>query len=447
MSFLADGRLSKKSWVTFVIYLCALSSPWLLDRLATVLDAQPYVLGDAWYRSFWKSDYQYQKITSFGARMSPHSVVSIVSFREKREPNEVFDEVHRCTARSFLAKLLIRVSEASPKAIVIHRWFGPTGPNECADGDNATKELTAAIRQVSNSIPIVIALNSVLSDDATAYCNTSVTIRPDTVILRERVHFEDGAPDVHYGLTVLNEENKKIPLGWHAYADCAEALSGNAAQRVPTLALEAVSVASHKSVDQVLDLDGLQAEYNEISHPFTHFRAAHFDDFSAMDILCGIKSTEDWRVCSSRQANHSALQSLRSQIVVVGDENDEAKDTVFGKLSGTVLQGYYLDSLWELWLLKPVPSLVQIAASLCLFLLVEMIFRWKASSPWIAFVFATISVALFIIVVVWIVIGHLHYYPNLVIPGFLALLGKLLQATLEQLYEKRRQAPEGALTI
>jgi hypothetical protein len=432
--------LSRTNRFAVLVYLCALSLPWIADYLAPFLNIPPYDPRDHWYFAIMKPEFWYEKVTSIGSNQETD--ISVVTIREGIEPNEALG-VNRCNARSFLAKLLVKINEASPRVIVIDRWYGRIGTNICPQGDDGTKELARTITEISKSTPIVIALDSVSRHDVSPYCHSPVVLSETSVILPEREHFEEGNPNVHYGLAQLDdeEENRRIPLGWIAYEDCKQAAEQKNWKLVPTLALESVSVALHKDISELLEKDKLDADYKRIRPPFAHFRENGFPQSSALEVLCGKCSSSDWKTYSSQQMRVADSNKLDPhKIVIVGELREgDAWPTVLGQMPGAILQANYIESLMESRFFRPVLSGFQFAVSLCWFVIIELIFRWKASSPNLALLlcFAAALVLAFFCYLVLIV--YFSFYIVLSIPSLLAMFGRWASLRLEKVYEQKQK--------
>jgi hypothetical protein len=429
-------HLSKASRLTLGAYFLALTLPWMLDYGSSFFELGPYnPQKDRWYSAIWKPDFWYEKETSIGPK--PETQVSVVTITQGVEPSQALG-VNRCQARPFLANLLRQINKASPQAIVIDRWFAPTGPAICPPDDSPTKELTTAISVVSKSTPIIIALETASREDPD-YCKPPVKLSPTSVILTERVHFETENPKVYYGLARLTDEirNRRIPLAWLTYEDCSAARDRKGGNLVPTLALQATAIAVNEPISKLLQRNQLDADYVNLRHPYAHFREEGLTLVSAVDVLCGETDKIDWQMCSSDTSNNHYLASLEHKIVVVGELQDrDYHDSVFGRIPGVVLQGYYIESLWESRVYRPVISWLQFAVSLAWVLVVELVFKWRATSPNFA-LFLCLSAALVLAVFCYsVLVVYFNFYIVLSVPGLLAMFGKWASLRLEKIDER-----------
>ena len=391
---------------------------------------KPYRPGDSWYTSVVKPDFWYQKITSVGPKKIWPSV-SVVTIKEGPEPNEALGD-NWCTARLFLARLLYRVSEAGPRMIAIDRWYRPNDASACSQGNATTEELAKAIGTVSKDIPIVIAMESVNYVEVAGYCSPQVTLPRDTLVLVQRVRFETGNKNVHYGLARFNESERRIPLGWLAYSDCNQAqLKTEKPKLIPTLALESLAVSQHEDVSEILKQTGLETEFTDIDHPFAHFRDEGFPEFSAMRILCGDSHDVDWRTCAVRGVEDLDLEKLRGQIVLIGElAPSDIFNTVIGPMPGVIIHANYIDSLMNSHFFKPVFGPLEVAVSIVWCCLIEMIFRWKASSPELALGLSLLTAAIMGFLFYSILVVYFGVYAILLPPSILAMVGRWITLRL-----------------
>lgn len=102
--------------------------------------------------------------------------------------------------RDALVALLRKIAEAKPKVIVIDKYFTP---DTCSNDDPGTLYLKQAMREISQSIPIVVGR----------------VVDMENRFLKPSLDFLEGSDaDIREGIIHLDVDTRKVPLQWRVAA-------------------------------------------------------------------------------------------------------------------------------------------------------------------------------------------------------------------------------------
>lgn len=421
------------------IYLLSFTIPFLLEHAQEFLrEGEGHEGGVLLDAGIW-----YQRVVTSGFRKPRVHQVSIVTLDRSRE-GSVVDEL--CEQRRLLAKLLHRLGQARPKAIVIDKWFLPN--DNCDLDDARTRALITAVDEVSSVTSLVIGRYSE-SERELAQGRSDLLaelkkrgLRQSDQILKPMLSFREDRPEspgVSYGLTRLNFDTRKIPTGWPTYQNL-EDVGRQQPQFMNGLAVAAVARSDPSALEQGRFKSILEAG----THPFTGLLSR--EDFashlhSATDVLCGSSDPhgeKSWRLCGDDGLSREMLGDLQGRIVVIGqtDPNIDLHDTVVGEMPGVFLQANYIESLLDDRYLRAVGFWPQLLISIVWVGIIESVFRLLRSRPSAALRWSVLLSLLMVLVFYHFVIYFGGYYLVLWPPTVFAVFGRFVQRKLSHTEEE-----------
>jgi uncharacterized CHY-type Zn-finger protein len=275
--------------------------------------------------------------------------VIIVYINPATDPTELL--TNTCLARDFLANLVIDITDAGAKAIVIDKYY--------SDGSCSNKTKNENFKTILNQnaarIPIVVGQPTKL---------LSYTDKAKESCLALATPFDFGpSSHVKYGLTRLNGDVLKIPLRWPVFKDRIHPTDA----LTPDGSGDSLSVVAAESVEPGLDNKGssFQKFLALNQHPYTSFR--ELPSTTAMTVRCDAeqKPTDaDGNELSCTKARNPPDGStykkpnLQGKIVVIGDLSDQDMQPfpdANKEEPGVYLQANYVKSILDQRFLKEVP--------------------------------------------------------------------------------------------
>jgi len=279
----------------------------------------------------------------------------IVHFNPETDPTARGLASNVCQQRHYLAKLLPAIAARNPASIVIDKHF----TEEACTLDAPTEELRAAIAQISTGRTIVTGLQV---DDRQPPSATPGS-RPAIV---KPLAFEPS-PALRHGLVNLDEDPRRIPLGWTVREADVEGWRNS-------LAVEGALTREPKLFARSPRLEGLKAARD---NPYMNMIAAPlFTTLQASDFLCTDKLTAEEFAESCTRVNRSDADPsyLNGRIAIVGETGrsiDRHDTSEIGNLPGTVLQANYIEALLADRYYWPAPEWLNYLAGFVFFVLLE----------------------------------------------------------------------------
>ena len=259
------------------------------------------------------------------------------------------------------------------------------------------------------------------------------------MVLAEYEPLNQDLPEdrVTLGLARINEDVRKVPLGWEVFPDCD--IHKSPPKLWPTIATAAASLLD----PNILGGGGLTQEKLNRAHPFTKLlREGRFDSISAISLVCNQTGQNvDWNKCGDAEGDQRKLESLRHKVVIIGEKQTDQHSTSVGDVSGAHLQANYVAALLDGGVLNPAPPWVNWAATFAwLVLLVWIFYKWKPESPLLA---AGISVLLtFALGVLFsaVVTREFGIFADVIPPTILEIIGLYLARKIELLLEQHKES-------
>lgn len=365
----------------------------------------------------WTVKLWHQRLCTAGNRKPRAHYVRVVTLATASEP--VGD---RCEGRRFTATLLRRLKDVGPSLIVIDKWYLPTA---CAN-TAATSALQEAVKQVSQTVPIVLARDSDSYDELLANNDPALAmwdkmgLRQADQVLADSAIAVDGKA-AQFGIARLACNNWQIPLTWmvHPPLDSPPATNESAVE------MDALAFAAAKKYDP--KLAGLTHRYvenrDDLVGAFLPLQS--FDPLSATQVLCGLQATKyDPSSCPTTQ---STELSLKGKIVLIGEYSEaDRHESVIGSVPGFLLQANYIESLLDDRYYRLIPRWLEVILALLTFLAIDLTIEW-AHSPHIGALLAFTGV-----VGLWAIahfaIMEWGYYFTFWFPAVLVVVAKWLEA-------------------
>ncbi|KAA6459744.1 CHASE2 domain-containing protein [Acidobacteria bacterium AB60] len=270
--------------------------------------------------------------------------VTVLTLSDEKDPGTVMANL--CEQRWYVAKLIDALSAMGASEIVIDKHFSPRA---CGPGDAGTAALVASVQHTT--VPVVVGRSThpPHGTDTSGSC----LVLGDSLDFGYKVDSMGNPtknPAALYGLTRLNSDIEKIPLGWSCYASDQAFDAGQAPtdKRVDSLSWMAAA-----AVDSGLRNEPrIVALQKEGHHPYTSFiDAKTMSHVDGLSVLCN--SSQRGEVAARYQVDcpaHPAPEAdLHGQIVVVGEDvQDRDPHTLFGaNVAGVYLQANYIESLLD----------------------------------------------------------------------------------------------------
>ncbi len=239
-----------------------------------------------------------------------------------------------CAQRAFLARLLWRISDASPSMIVIDKYFGR---DSCSLDDDGTRALVRAVQEIRRRHPLVVGVR--VKELRSGQRGASY-IEPS-------LDFGKTAPPPQEGILNIARDNRKLPLQWRVYSSAEEATSSAPITR-DTLALTVAKLHDPKLFLKYPKLEQMLAHGAQPFIGFLRPEAFGLSHMYASEVLCGQRLAKDekWQDCEKTKTDPGIL---RNRIVLIG-ENDGDRDqhvSILGRIAGLYLQGNYIEALLD----------------------------------------------------------------------------------------------------
>jgi len=227
-----------------------------------------------------------------------------------------------------MARLLLRLRDIGPAAVVIDKWYSP---GLCQDSPG-TASLKSAVLQLSEKVPIVLGENSDTLNELRANADPNLgKLLQDGFTEKDQLASEPplvpaNGKTIFYGLVRLNCDTRRIPLEWQVYRD------EDAVRQRHRVSLPSLSLSAAKVVDKDVGKN-VKAFLNEGEHPLTSFLTEdRFKPVHAMQIVCGTAPVDPkvWRECSPAPDDDF---DVKNKLVVVGEySSDDEHRSVIGRV-------------------------------------------------------------------------------------------------------------------
>lgn len=439
-------RHAKSHTAALILTILAIAIPFVVNEFlgeSTVMDSK--ILRPL-NRNFW-----YRKFVPGGLRKTRIDEFRIVTIARGVEPGWALGEF-RCTHRFFMAKLLRKVADADPRLIVVDKWYGPIPAGACAPGADGTAALREAVQAISAKVPIVMALGSYTRAEVLQFCSPpqeeksksakkpgpEEVLKPEEMVLGDYEPMGEGTPSgqVTLGLARINEDIRKIPLGWMAYSNCDD-VGKKAAEPSPTLATAAAKLLD-PNIMQGNNLTELQ---RRITHPYTKLvEQGTFKTVSAIHLLCKNASpTVDWEHCEPTD-DQDARTEFRSRVVIVGEiwrDLHKLDDTVY---TGPELQANYIAALLDQSILQPVSKWLTYPMSfLWLLFIVWIFYRWRPEMPELALAVSAVLTFGLGFLFSAVITRQFGVFADVIPPTILEIIGLYLARRIEMLLVEHKK--------
>ena len=338
-----------------------------------------YLNRDFWFLKFAPGSPRQTRIDEF----------KIVAITRDVEPGSALGEF-RCTHRAFMAKLLGKLGEIGPRLIIIDKWYGPIPPHVCTTENDGTPALEKAIQTISAKVPLVIALGSYNRDEVQQLCPQ---LQPEDLqkwqmILGRAEPLDKDVPldrrqFVKFGLARMNDDPRKVPLGWDTFLDCKK--KEDQEQMLPTVATQAAELLD----PNIMTGSSLSDLFRRITHPYTKLaRPGTFESISAIKLLCNNPGPDvDWTACGPDEGDKTALKRIRHNVAIIGEITGDTHQTDEGVITGPELQANYIAALLDQSILRPVSPWITVPLTIAwLFFLFWIFYGWKPRMPELAIV-------------------------------------------------------------
>jgi len=421
----------------FILTLIAIAFPFLVSEFwgeAKFLDSRylSWLTPSFWYRHFGPEGPRQTRIDEF----------KIVIIDRNVEPGSTLGEF-RCTHRAFMAKLLAKIAAQDPRLIVVDKWYGKVPPNVCPvgkDGKDGTAELKNTIRDISAKVPVVLAVEAFHGAIIQQRCSGlhSEDLQSDEVVLGNYAPLSRDIPAdrVRLGLASISKDQRKIPLSWRAFGDCAEV--GHKSPDVwPTLAAAAAELLD----PNIMKDNKLQNLQRSVTYPYTKLLPeGTFESVSALSLVCNQKGVDvEWQNCGDQEGDSKALDSLRHKVVIIGEKWVDLHETDAGVLTGPHLQANYIAALLDESLLFPVPQFVNYTVSAVWFILIFLLFNWwKPAWPELSLVASLLATFCMGWFVNSVITRQFGVFANVIAPTLLEIIGLYLARRIEMLLEHQK---------
>ncbi|HTS29422.1 MAG TPA: CHASE2 domain-containing protein [Bryobacteraceae bacterium] len=382
-------------------------------------------------RSLFEINSWYQTRLSAGLFKPIPKDTVIVAITPASEPQ--FTGSSACMQRRLIADLVRIVGSASPKVVVLDKFFKPSlvcreqgGP--IADADDKLRE---AVAWVSARLPVVEA--NFIPEDKT-YVEESMPLTGALLVT---------------GVANRHLDHRRIELGRWAYdneRDAASARKLEAKDWRPTIQFAAAQAAVPALLD-VFPFLGEMVDSN--TPPFTSFAgvnqqnrnedAGRLPAYTPSWILCGrdrIGGIDDLKSCVKR-GEHPDLRFLGNKVVVIGEYSDDMDwhETVLGRVQGVILVANYTESLLNRRYFWPAPWWVNGALGFLMFAGFHAVIHGPGVFWRVVGLVAMTAIAFVPIVI----LRGFFYYVNPMGLSLVSIAGKLLSSGGERIAERWRK--------
>src|SRR5215469_2167980 len=260
-----------------------------------------------------------------------------------------FIQTNVCPARSFTADLVKTIAAQGPALIAIDKYY-TQGVCSKDDSDTDTTALLSAIENVD--VPVVVGASTTGSRDK---INTSSCLAAVPQLFTRRAGGPPIPPNVHTGLTRLNENPLKIPLTWDIFS------SDSAGANLTTA--DSFALAAAELIKPELNADAkFQQLLKSPQQPYANTSDLP-QNTKVSDLLCAVASSDVRTRWNLTCAPDAKKPDLKGKIVVLGAESSADKYSVLGKdvygyqlqagYIAALLNGAYLRDIPPAWLLLP----------------------------------------------------------------------------------------------
>jgi hypothetical protein len=365
----------------------------------------------------------YQRYATAEFRKPRTHYVRLILLSEKAVPNEV--TANACERREYIATLLRRLATLAPAVIALDIEFRRDACNDNKNSCEMAENLRKAVREVSQTIPIIMAQGEIAANETDQAGDLQVKGLSDRdLILRAHDPFEGNL--LRFGLPRLACETRAAPLFWRVYgnkntperkpAAQFEAPAGDSADNCGSTEAGTVLKPPPEELPVVLsmeprwepafayqvartydsDLDGVLNRFvSDNRAPFISFIPESGFDQIPLDSLYENLPTDELR------------NTLRGKIVLIAQPSasDVFRDTPLGTTYGYVLQANYIEALLDDRYFLPARPWIELVLTILGILIILLIFElaeeFKAIAPWLRPLFG-FGVALVFVALVFV---------------------------------------------
>ncbi len=371
-----------------------------------------------------------QRLVTFTPFPKDVRFVSVVTLSKESVPEGALQNA--CLLRQHIAQLLLRLIDFPVRVVVLDFAFEKTG---CPESDPGSQSLRQAVRALTARSKVVVGIPSATTEEAevmqvlTPEQISYYKLGPNELIVEDYFHLDGAGPDsLLEGLLQVNEDRRRVPLGW-----LARRFKDRELARDP----EVVRSLSIQAAWAYQDSPWIRTVSGWDFHPITVLQQRI--QFAEIPSVCLAEWTNpnfNWNgdICQHRvgprsdaQSSETALRGLMAPIVVIGRVDDERDlHEAFPKLiPGVFLQANYIESLLGTHtLFKPISLPVQLLLSLIWFAPIEWLL-WKRELKWALYV--AIASSLLVICVSYFAVNNLGYYLTLWPPSLVAIVLRIIQ--------------------
>lgn len=293
----------------------------------------------------------YQGIVTGGPRKPVRRYTSVILIDPQQRPR-VPSMLELCEQREFLAHLIRRLAKAGAAAVVIDKYFDP---ERCA-GDNRSRLLQEAVREVSEEIPVIVGVRLEKVPAARGISTGGLRIA-STLPLAGR--------NFHVGTVNLHTDSRRLKMVWTVRSD---------GDRSTSRLSDGLAFATLRAYDgTLLARDSRLAPWLESrTSPYVSFMPpSALKQMRAVDVLCGEEAPhrETWRDCLSAPLSRNVMRDVRGRIAVVGEADPrlDMHPSVIGTVPGVLLQANYIEALLDGRVFYPMSSCFDFLFGLLIF--------------------------------------------------------------------------------
>ena len=306
-----------------------------------------------------------------------------------------------CKKREYLAGVIRDLGALQPAVIAMDLF-----PQAVACGGQEDSDLQDAIRDVSATIPIVIAKRTESMEELIEHHD------PELEALRKAgIGDRDLALEPHlplqgallkYGISRLSCDTRAVPFSWMVY-DPKEVLEGGAKPE-PQPALAYQTATTYDSELRTA-IDAFRSRHDRAVITFLPEEA--FRSIVPADIRRCIDSKDAKCLAELRDA-------FRGKIALIGELSDtDQHNTVLGKVSGYLLHANYAEALLDDRYASPLSPWLELLLAALSILIIVLIFdiseEWEAV-PKVLRAMAGLVLAYGLILVLFVACSALHLY-------------------------------------
>jgi hypothetical protein len=306
--------------------------------------------------------------------------VAVIYINPNTEPSQVL--TNTCSSRVFLSRLIYDLGTLNAQVVVIDKYYSNGSCTDVA----ANKTFLDAMDQHDrvNPIPIVVgqATEKLAPNVKSSGC----------LVLKEKFPFNDGA-NVHYGLTRLNSDTRKIPLGWTVLPENTKIEASNPPTETTADSISLVAARLKKL--EIVNDDAIKRFLTAGQHPYTNF-ILDLPTINATAVACYAEAQRPYPgpslssytfsqpvddPCHGKNSlvdDQGNKLDLNGKIVVIGDKSDADMQPYPGgeDMPGTWFHANYIQSLLDGRFLREIPETLTIAC-LILFITIVYILFWR----------------------------------------------------------------------